>query len=98
MTDSEWNQSSQDPRSVDLRSKANVVFASTTLQEGTAEDDILWGATALDEGSTILVGYTNGNWTGDSVNNTRDFVAVKLDVDGAVQWHWQVRRVSLRPL
>lgn len=49
-------------------------------------------AAVAQDGSIILAGSTAGDWNG-SIVGTRDFAAVRLDVDGTELWRWQVRRV-----
>lgn len=58
-------------------------------QDGTSEDDILNDVVANSDGSTVLVGSTEGDWNATNAGS-RDFAAVKLDEDGTVLWKWQV--------
>lgn len=41
------------------------------------------------DGGSTLAGYTMENATGTNTNSS-EWMAVKLDVDGAVQWQWRV--------
>lgn len=42
------------------------------------------------DGSSVLAGYTEGNWSATNAGSY-DFMAVKLDVNGSIVWEWQVR-------
>lgn len=44
---------------------------------------------ALSDGSVVLVGETDGDYAED-IAGLDDFVVVKLDADGVVDWTWQV--------
>lgn len=61
---------------------------------GSAGEDVFTGATPLQDGSVLLVGYTDGDWDegGSSVSVSLDFAAVQLDKNGCELWRWQVRR------
>lgn len=48
-------------------------------QDGSSDDDGMFGAAAFNEGSVVLVGDSMG--TG---------AAVEIDPDGTAVWHWQV--------
>lgn len=41
------------------------------------------------DGSSVLAGYTWGNWSW-----SYDFAVVKLDANGSVLWEWQVRMLD----
>lgn len=59
---------------------------------GTAGEDVITGATPLQDGSVLLVGYTFGDWD-EGISATldkRDFAAVQLDANGNEVWRWQV--------
>lgn len=60
-------------------------------QNGTSSDDGFYDVAATDDGSTVLVGHVNSPTTimGPDTNYS-DYIAVKLDADGAVVWSWQV--------
>lgn len=65
------------------------MFDLFLLQDGTAEDDIIKGVAAGEDGSTILAGYTKGAWAGSN-DGSYDVAAVKLDANGIEVWRWQV--------
>ena len=58
-------------------------------QEGTSEDDKVYGGIAQNGGSVVLAGFSGGNWYGTN-SGLRDFTALELDPDGTVLWRWQV--------
>lgn len=58
-------------------------------QDGTAEDDYLSAVVPAEDGSVVACGYTFGSYSGSGAG-IYDFVAVKLDADGAEVWSWQV--------
>ena len=62
---------------------------SSVRQDGTSDVDYIRTVVATGGGSTVLAGYTYGSWNGSN-NGLDDFAAVKLDVDGTVEWKWQV--------
>ena len=45
-----------------------------------------------DDGSVVVGGYTEGDWSGANAGYT-DFIAVKLDAAGEEVWVWQVSHV-----
>lgn len=47
--------------------------------------------TPTGDGSVVLSGHTLGAFADETYAGGADFVAVKLDADGAVLWTWQVR-------
>lgn len=49
----------------------------------------MYGVAALNGGSVVLAGYSEGDWDGVS-SGGQDFAAVELDSDGTVLWRWQV--------
>lgn len=53
--------------------------------------DSLTAAGIEGDGSVILMGYTEGIWSGDRAGSVADFAAVKLDAAGKQLWAWQVR-------
>lgn len=58
-------------------------------QEGSSESDEIFGAAALNGGGVVLVGRSDGSWSGaNSVEE--DFAAVELNSDGTTLWRWQV--------
>lgn len=59
-------------------------------QEGSIGNDYLWGAAALEDGGVVVAGSTNGTWNGVTSLGEFDFVAVKLDSEGTMEWDWQV--------
>lgn len=63
-------------------------------QEGSSEDDTMYGAAALNGGGVVLVGHSWGNWSGTN-NGEEDFAAVELDSDGSAIWRWQVILMSV---
>ena len=62
------------------------------LQDGTEENDKIFAAAAVDDGSVIIAGYTEGSYGAVNSGST-DFVAVKIDRDANLMWKWQVRAV-----
>lgn len=64
------------------------------LQEGTSEDEALYGIDITDDGSVILGGATYGAWVGTNAGES-DFVAVKLSATETEEWRWKVRRRRL---
>lgn len=60
-------------------------------QDGTEEDEALYGMAVGGDGSIVLVGGSPGVWTTQHEDEW-DFVAVKLDANGNEVWRWQVRR------
>lgn len=46
---------------------------------------------ALVDGSVVLVGSTEGEWF-DENQGSKDFAAVKLDIEGVEEWRYQARR------
>ena len=59
-------------------------------QGGSSDFDYLKAAAMHPDGSSsVLAGFTFGNWSTESSGNT-DFMAVNLDADGSVLWEWQV--------
>lgn len=67
-----------------------------TWQEGSSSaDDVMFGAAETSDGSIILCGYTEGNWTA-AIQGDYDYAVVKLDSNGEVVWRRQVKgRVHL---
>ena len=53
--------------------------------------DYCYAVAMADDGSVVVGGYTEGDWSGDNAGDN-DFVAVKLDATGEEVWVWQVRR------
>ncbi|CAM9819697.1 unnamed protein product [Scytosiphon promiscuus] len=60
-----------------------------TWQEGSAGDELFSSAAATDDGGVVLAGYSNGTFNGVASEGLTDFLAVKLDADGDVEWYWQ---------
>ncbi|CAN0417589.1 unnamed protein product, partial [Pylaiella littoralis] len=58
-------------------------------QDGTERDDALRCAVATDDGGVVVGGYTYGTYDGVASEGPEDFVALKLDSDGNVEWIWQ---------
>lgn len=58
-------------------------------QDGSDGYNRLRAATALADGSVVLAGYTEGDWS-ESNQGGKDFAAVKLGVSGLEEWRWQV--------
>lgn len=55
------------------------------------------GATALPDGSVVLVGETDGDFTAPNSHvGGKDFAVIKLTADGVTHWTWQVTRRDLR--
>ena len=50
-----------------------------------------------DDGSAVLIGNTDGSWSGNSYGGN-DLAAVKLDVNGGELWRWQVTTLVRRVL
>lgn len=61
------------------------------LQSGTVVADIVFTSATGQDGSTVLVGSTEGSWKVGHAGGQNDFAAVKLDADGGEIWRWQVR-------
>eukprot|EP00752_Nemacystus_decipiens_P003778 g3478.t1 len=59
-----------------------------TWQDGALGDDYLAGAAATNDGGVVVGGHSNGTYNGISEGSV-DFVVIKLDADGAVEWTWQ---------
>lgn len=61
-------------------------------------DDAVEAVMMDEDGSVVLVGYTNGDWIGDTSTllDNADFAAAKLDPDGNELWRWQVSAASRR--
>ena len=59
-------------------------------QNGTSGGDNLKGVAIAQDGSIVVAGDTTGSY-GRENEGGLDFVAIKLDSDGNVQWAWQVR-------
>lgn len=62
-----------------------------TPQDGAEGEDYLTSAAATDDGGVVVGGYTTGLYNGVDSEGRADFVAIKMDSDGAVEWHWQAR-------
>ena len=77
-----------------LKIRAALFVVNTLPQDGSNSNDAMFGAIALNEGSVILVGRTEGDFVGTNQGSS-DFVAVELDTNGTVLWRWQVMRASL---
>ncbi|CAN0028156.1 unnamed protein product [Pylaiella littoralis] len=58
-------------------------------QDGTEDRDVLACAVATDDGGVVVGGYTTGTYNGVASEGLEDFVALKLDSDGNVEWIWQ---------
>lgn len=58
-------------------------------QNGTPNADAWYAVISSTDGSTVLAGFTEGNWEGET-NGNRDFAAVSLDADGKEMWRYQV--------
>lgn len=58
-------------------------------QEGTSENDNLYGVAVDQDGSAVFTGLSAGEWDGVS-SGDQDFVAVKIDRNGEELWRWQV--------
>lgn len=71
----------------------NPVYRS---QDGTDEIDEVKAIAMGDDGSAILVGYTEGVWSTTNAGY-RDCVAMKLEANGTVAWTWQVNMKSCEP-
>lgn len=57
-------------------------------------EDYLRCAAALDDGGVVVGGYAGDSYNGVPSEGGADFVGIKLDSDGAVEWYWQVRAGS----
>ena len=74
--------------------KTRVAFGvNTSPQEGSDSVDCILGAVALNKGSVILVGKTDGDFVWTS-QGSYDFAAIELDTNGNALWRWQVMRSS----
>lgn len=62
------------------------------LQDGTEENDKIFAVAAVDDGSVIIAGYTEGSY-GAVNSGSADVVAVEIDRDANLVWKWQVRAV-----
>lgn len=58
-------------------------------QDGTMEYDVLVGVVATADGNLVMSGHTAGDYNGTLIG-VYDYVAVKLNPDGAVVWRYQV--------
>ena len=59
-------------------------------QNGTSGEDELRSVAIAQDGSIVVAGGTSGSYDRESEGGF-DFVALKLDSNGNVQWAWQVR-------
>lgn len=59
-------------------------------QDGTDESDYITSAVIMGDGSVVFCGYTFGDFGGTNAGG-RDFLVVKLDVNGEELWRWQVK-------
>ncbi|CAM9807714.1 unnamed protein product, partial [Ascophyllum nodosum] len=57
-------------------------------QNGTSREDYLNGVAIAQDGSIVVEGGTNGSYHRENEGGL-DFVAMKLDSNGSVQWAWQ---------
>lgn len=53
-------------------------------------DNKIQGVTALSDGSVVLVGSTEGDYTSENEGGF-DFVVIKLSAEGVIDWTWQVK-------
>ncbi|CAN0410202.1 unnamed protein product, partial [Pylaiella littoralis] len=58
-------------------------------QDGSEEGDGLVCAVATDDGGVVVGGSTGDTYNGVASEGLDDFVALKLDSDGNVEWTWQ---------
>ena len=84
-----WLRNKYDKRST-FRFLSYVTW-TTVLKGGTNVGDYCYAVAMADDGSVVVGGYTEGDWSGDNAGDN-DFVAVKLDATGEEVWVWQVRR------
>lgn len=81
-----------------LHSYLNISFA----QDGTGGSDAATDVTMADDGSVVLVARSSGDFTSVDATGSSfysyysatieyNFIAVKLDSEGAEVWRWQVR-------
>lgn len=61
-------------------------------QDGSDYNDEFFAAAIGNDGSVVMAGYTEGNWSTTNAGDlgTRDFAAAKIDADGVLIWKWQV--------
>lgn len=65
-----------------------------TQQDGAGSgENLLHACTALEDGSVILAGSTEGDWAGTHSGGT-DFALVKLNALGLEEWRWQVFTIA----
>ncbi|CAM9669973.1 unnamed protein product, partial [Sphacelaria rigidula] len=85
---SNTNAGERDFAAVELASDGTEIW---TWQGGTASDEVLVGVVAPPkaEGSVVLAGRTEGDWSGASAG-AMDFAVVKLARNGSEEWRWQV--------
>lgn len=57
----------------------------------------MWAAAMGGDGSTVLVGDTEGASWSHKHTGSSDFVAVKFDSSGNVLWTWQVTKIFCLP-
>lgn len=67
----------------------HVVTPAMLTQDGTSSEDVALDLAMWEDGSTILAGNTKGDWNGTNLGRD-DFAASKLDMDGTLQWKFQV--------
>ena len=65
--------------------KIYVVVCSYVAQNGTPEEDRIYGIFIDDDDSVVLAGTTEGTWANVS-RGDHDFAVVKLDQNGAELW------------
>ncbi|CAN0002449.1 unnamed protein product, partial [Sphacelaria rigidula] len=87
-TSGDWNRTNigaADFAAAKFDTEGNLLWK---WQDGTAAQDYLYAASALENGSVLLVGSTGGKWDGLNAGGS-DFAAVTLDADGTELWRWQ---------
>lgn len=67
------------------------------LKDGLLGNDLVVGAIAGPNGSSVLAGYTNVSSTFVRSTSTQ-WMAAKLDADGTLQWRWQVPHMPGQPI
>lgn len=63
------------------------VIRIPSIQEGSAGNDVMNTASALDDGGVVVAGWSYGTtWNGMTLQGESDFAAVKLANNGTVMW------------
>lgn len=66
-------------------------------QGGTVEKDWANAVAVSEDGSVVIAGISHGDFAWLDKSSHRlggDFLAIKLDSEGAEMWRWQVRTIN----